>query len=448
MRDFIIIYEESSNFKYTLDSFKKNLGSQENYIIMAEKNADLSMIDEKARLIFYDEEKKISSALNEALDMCKEKVVFIIKSGCYVTSTAVQPLEQCANEEDIIFALPRLNSFFEWQRYDFKNILEDSILKSAKLVAMEGYNERIYSSDADDNFIAINRNSFKAIGGFCEEISSVPVLYKDCLIRGGQQGYNTVVAMDALVYTKEVCDKRVLSGKEAEKIYNNLGFNFNEYDMKKVELLEFIKENPYEDLNILEVGCGAGYTLMLIKNKFKYASVTGLEKEENCKAIAPVFVDIRTGDYLDAVSELKDGTFDYIFCHNILERMENPWEFLRRCKGKLGPAGKLIASISNAGHITVIEEMVNGLFIYKNGGVLDRKNIRFFTLNTMLEMFNNAGYVVNQIGGIRSGGIGEAEAINDVVKLSFINKKLQQPVDISAQLGVLLYNLICTRAGE
>lgn len=446
MSDFIIIHEGKRNFKFTMDSLLKNI-EKFNYVVVAPSELQ-EELQEEPSVIFHGDNKSIAAALNEAVELINEDIAFIVKAGCYVTRTAVEAMELCAEDEEIGLVMPRLNSFFVKQKFEFKNIQEEFVLKEAKILSNEEYEEKSYTKDVDDNFIAFKRKDFYYVGGFDTTLNSLPVIYKDYLLGCFNKGLAAVVAKDALAYSRNICDERELYGKEALKLERKLGFNFNSYNHIKKELNDFIVENPYEDLNILEVGAGPGYTLMCMKNKFKYANVTGLEADARCLSIAPPFVALKIGDYLDTINDLEDEAFDYIFCHNIIEKMENPWEFLKRCRAKLSPAGKLVASMANANHISVIGELLNGLFQYKNGGILDINNLRFFTLNTMMQLFNDTGYVVSRIGGIRSGGPGEEDIIKEVLSLSLINKEWQQPVDLSAQMGVLLFNLICTKAGE
>lgn len=447
MNNFIIIHEGKRNLAFTISSLEKNIKSF-SYVIVAPRSTMEELDIESTKIIFYDHNISIGSALNQGVELIHGDVVFLVKAGCYMTYEALEALKSCALENGTGIAMPRLNSFFEKQKFPFKSVEENSILKEAYTLSNNEYEDRSYTKDVDDNLIAFTPYSFHTVGGFDNEIKSLPVLYKDYLIRCFNSGFSGVVANDGLVYSRNICDERELHGEGALKLEEKLGFNFNGYNIIKNELTEFIIENPYEDLNILEVGCGPGYTLMSIKNKFKYANLTGLELDERCSSIAPPFVDLKIGDYLDTITELEDDSFDYIFCHNVLEKMEDPWEFLIRCRKKLSPSGSLVASIGNINHISILGELLNGLFIYKNGGILDINNVRFFTLNTMIKLFNDTGYEVSRIGGVRSGGPGEDELIKEIIDLSIINNQIQQPIDLSAQMGVLLFNLICTKVGE
>ena len=48
----------------------------------------------------------------------------------------------------------------------------------------------------------------------------------------------------------------------------------------------FVKETGREDLSIIDVGCGNGFTLSEIKKRFEKANVEGLEKNDSLRELA------------------------------------------------------------------------------------------------------------------------------------------------------------------
>ncbi len=448
MISFIVMYTKSKEFKYTINSINKNNKEEYEIIVIAPENTELSNLDTNMSLIYYKDNENLSKVINKSIKNAKYEICFLVKSGCYITIPAISSLKKGISDNSIGIILPKLNTFFDNQKHEFKNVLEDIIIKEAAKVSLEYHEKKDFTKDIDDNLIVFKKDVFNKLGGFDENISSLPVIYKDYLITNFQQGYNVMVALDALVYSKNICNRDDLDSSLAEALNKKLGFKVSYYSGIRSELIEFINENPYEDLNILEVGCASGYTLMSIKNKFPYASVHGLEIVENCKKIAPPCVDLIIGDCMEAIEKFEDESLDYIICPDVLEHLVDPWTFVSKCHKKLSQTGKLIASIPNISHISVISEILNGVFNYKDAGILDSTHLRFFTINTMIRLFNENGYNINQISGVQSGGPGEAELIKEILDLKIINKSWNQPLDLATQFNVIQYHLICTKAGE
>jgi len=52
-------------------------------------------------------------------------------------------------------------------------------------------------------------------------------------------------------------------------------------------------------------------------------------------------------------------------------------------------------------HLDVMKDLlIKGRFNYVEDGIMDRTHLRFFTQKTMVDLFTNSGYSVNQIKGI------------------------------------------------
>ena len=66
-------------------------------------------------------------------------------------------------------------------------------------------------------------------------------------------------------------------------------------------------------------------------------------------------------------------------------------QLLLNMKKYLKSDGYIISSIPNVMHYSVIADLINGNWSYKDAGILDRTHVRFFTLNEIKKMFNSAG---------------------------------------------------------
>jgi hypothetical protein len=63
----------------------------------------------------------------------------------------------------------------------------------------------------------------------------------------------------------------------------------------------------------------------------------------------------------------------------------------------LQPTGQIVASVPNVAHGSVRLALLGGLFPYDEAGLLDRTHLRFFTLASVRDMFEQSGYIVDRV---------------------------------------------------
>ena len=86
--------------------------------------------------------------------------------------------------------------------------------------------------------------------------------------------------------------------------------------------------------------------------------------------------------------------FDVILAGDFLEHLAHPLELLQELKRYLAEEGYVVASIPNIAHGSVRLSLLQGKFEYKDIGILDRTHLRFFTLESILRLFTDAGFAI------------------------------------------------------
>lgn len=169
-------------------------------------------------------------------------------------------------------------------------------------------------------------------------------------------------------------------------------------DKPRTELIDLITETPQR---VLEIGCGAGATGLALKQKFQDIEYVGVEPDEGAAKIAQtrldrvIFSDIEKVQ-LDTFGLTKEY-FDLIICADVLEHLYDPWKILFALRNNLVPDGRILASIPNIQHISIINNLLNGNWTYSKYGLLDATHIRFFTLSEITKMFSDTGYKMIQL---------------------------------------------------
>jgi hypothetical protein len=108
---------------------------------------------------------------------------------------------------------------------------------------------------------------------------------------------------------------------------------------------------------------------------------------------------------------------------DVLEHLKDPQRALERFKPFLDPGGHVVASIPNIAHGSVRLALLRGRFRYRSLGLLDNTHLRFFTRETVEEVFGGAGFLISEVKRTRQDvfdteiDVDEGEIPEEVVRL-------------------------------
>ena len=153
---------------------------------------------------------------------------------------------------------------------------------------------------------------------------------------------------------------------------------------------------PLFSARILEVGCGAGQTLEMLKMKNRCEETIGIELFTKAAEEARGKVDkIYCMDVEKSPMPENIGKFDLILLLDVLEHLVDPWAFLARLtEFHLAEHGRVIVSLPNAQHYSLVLPLLFGKFDYKERGILDQTHLRFFTKNSGADLLKSAGLCI------------------------------------------------------
>lgn len=153
---------------------------------------------------------------------------------------------------------------------------------------------------------------------------------------------------------------------------------------------------PMDCVRILDVGCGAGMTADLLRQRNAEVIVIGVEPDSSLAAHANAHVQRVIAGRIDdpqTMTEVRKlAPFDAIILADVLEHMLDPWNVLEEMRGLLGPGGVILTSIPNVRHIsTFIALGVLGEWPMRSRGIHDRTHLRWFTRRNIMAMAEQAG---------------------------------------------------------
>ena len=154
---------------------------------------------------------------------------------------------------------------------------------------------------------------------------------------------------------------------------------------------------PVAARRILDIGCGAGRLGEALKAR-QQAEVVGIEFDEAAAAVARLRIDeVWVGDVERLDLDFPPGSFDAIVCADVLEHLRDPDRLLRKARSWLAPDGRLVASIPNVRHHSVVRSLLEGNWTYASEGLLDRTHLRFFTRREIEKLLHRSGFAINEM---------------------------------------------------
>jgi len=150
---------------------------------------------------------------------------------------------------------------------------------------------------------------------------------------------------------------------------------------------------PHTVNTLLDVGGGAGnFAHAFVRERGGQATL--LELNAEAAELARAFdINVVVGDF----NSLSAGPlFDCVTMLDVLEHLSNPLLALQHAHEFLRDEGYLLLSVPNAGHWSVIWDLLEGEFSYQPVGILCNTHLRFFTRRSLEQLLKDAGFKVER----------------------------------------------------
>lgn len=175
---------------------------------------------------------------------------------------------------------------------------------------------------------------------------------------------------------------------------------------------EIVPHLPARAERLLELGCGTGATIAMIKSLRSVAWAGGVELFEDAARQAEAQCDRVWRADIERTpieTEIPPGSLDLILCLDVLEHLVDPWTAVKRITPLLRPGGQMIVSIPNVRNYKFIRDLLfKGRFRYADAGLLDRTHLRFFVRETAMELAEAGGLRVTKAVNAQPWGPWEA----------------------------------------
>ncbi len=168
------------------------------------------------------------------------------------------------------------------------------------------------------------------------------------------------------------------------------------------DLLDLI---PGGAARILEIGCAAGLLGANYKEMNPGCVYMGVElnaavAEQARARLDEVFVGNVENMDIDGLP-IPENSLDCLVYGDVLEHLLSPWQELATRIKLVKDQGLVVACIPNIQHWSIIYGLLRGAWDYQDEGLLDRTHLRFFTLRSVVGLFQQAKLEILQIKGVR-----------------------------------------------
>lgn len=396
----IIVHNQIEALKMCLETVKR-WGIENNDIVIVDNassdGTNLWLKEcQDITYVYFDEGKQPYAKLINAVlgELQIESDVFILRPTYFAMPHCMEKMQKVLYTEKKIGIVTALSQGTAKEAESVEEVVE----KAERFAEQNTY---VRDMGAEMGAVLIKGEILKKIGKLEEKLQTASKAIDDYVLRLTLEDYMVAKCTDAMFYhigpdidpfEEYMEDDRQYMKEKWGMHYFNKNYNEN--------LIQLIEEDKGAVFKVLEIGCDCGATLLEIKNRYQNAKVYGIELNPQAAEIAGHFAEVRTANIeADGIGFLGE-TFDYIIFGDVLEHLHDPEQVLKQCRNFLTKEGKVIASIPNLMHVSVMRQLLNGDFTYTQTGLLDKTHIHFFTYKEIISMFGRSGYQIVAMSNI------------------------------------------------
>lgn len=354
------------------------------------------------KVIFNKENVGFPKGCNQGIELAnKENDILLLNNDIIVTPNWLKNLTGCLHSSGEIGAVGAVTnncSYYQTVPTTYSNLEEMiSFAQNYNIPDVSKWEQRVKLIGF---CMLIKRRVINEVGVLDTRFTPGNFEDDDLSFRIINAGYKLILCKDTFIHHYGSTSFKTnpekyykLIDENSRKFEEKWGFNTAYSTNIRHDLINQINEHKDKSINVLEVGCATGSTLLKIKDIYRNANIYGIELNENSAKIAESFADIRADNVENSNLSYEEQFFDYIIFGDVLEHLYNPWSVVTNVKKYLKPRGKVIVSIPNIMHYSVLSDLINGYWTYQDAGILDKTHVRFFTLNEIVRMLSESGYI-------------------------------------------------------
>lgn len=150
---------------------------------------------------------------------------------------------------------------------------------------------------------------------------------------------------------------------------------------------------PATAQTVLDIGCGAGRLGHELKQR-RTVHVTGVEPNPEAAQTAATRLDRVIRRSIEDITDEDLGfrRFDCVILADVLEHCRDPRAVLEQIHAWLTDDGRIVISVPNSRHVSVVRGLAEGHWTYESAGLLDEDHVRCFTRRELEKLAFRAGF--------------------------------------------------------
>jgi len=167
------------------------------------------------------------------------------------------------------------------------------------------------------------------------------------------------------------------------------------HEIHNPDLLTLI---PVESKKIIEIGSSSGALAREFKHISPNSDWVGVEVDASYSELSKRYCDKSLALDIESASENFWKEFSDRDCWifgDVLEHLKDPWVILKNVRKIIPKNGVIVACIPNMQHWSMIARLGIGDLRYEDFGLLDKTHLRWFTRQTIIEMFDQSGFKID-----------------------------------------------------
>lgn len=166
------------------------------------------------------------------------------------------------------------------------------------------------------------------------------------------------------------------------------------HDQHNPDLLQLI---PVGSNRVIEIGCSSGALAREFKRLNRNCNYFGVDVDSSYVELASRYCDqVCVGDIETFGADFfdKQQSRDCWVFGDSLEHLRSPWAVLKAIRKVIPASGCVVACIPNSQHWSMFARLAIGDLRYEDSGLFDRTHLRWFSRQTLVELFQSAGFAI------------------------------------------------------
>lgn len=352
------------------------------------------------RTITNEENLGFPKACNQGIEVATGDNILLLNNDTIVTSRWLDNMLACLYSSDSIGAVSSVTNYCSY--YQTIAVHYNTIQEMQAFAA--NYN-RSDPSQWEERLkligfnMLIKRSMVETIGLLDERFTPGNFEDDDYSWRIRQAGYRLMLCKDTFIHHFGSTSFKEQNRKYQELLQTNRRkfmekWNFDPVRQTEIrhDIVGLIRKSIHAPISVLEVGCGAGGTLLKIKDTYRNAVLYGVERELPAAESAAIFADILVGELESVPFDFPVQSFDVIILNRTLHTLAQPAATLQSLRRFLKKDGLLIAVVPNLLHYVVVHGLLNGS--------VSRDQLSYLKWSEANELFSAAGFADVEVTGI------------------------------------------------